>query len=72
MIRKAEFTSACGKIILEDLVPEILVLRLLELIDLLIATEHPVINVEHVSLHDKLDVFLTLIEGGRPLQLFGL
>ena len=43
-----------------------------ELIDLFIATYHPVVDIQHVSLHNKLYVFLALVQSRCPLELLGL
>ena len=43
-----------------------------ELINLLIAAQHPVIDIKHVSLNNELDIFRALIKSCSSLQLFGL
>ena len=62
----------CAELLVHQLMPESLVLVLSEHVDLLVAALHPVGDIKHVPLYDKLDVLLALVEGRRPLQLFRL
>jgi len=56
-----------GELVVEHFLPEVLELSLAEEINLLVAAKHPVVDVEHVSLDDELDVLRTLVERGSPL-----